>query len=45
MAVLDTGIDKYHSDLVYDPECSASFVSGESVQDGGDPDTHVARMM
>jgi hypothetical protein len=42
VGILDTGIDVDHPDLVYDPSCSASFVSGESLDDGHSHGTHVA---
>ena len=42
VGVLDTGIDTDHPDLSYDPTCSASFVNGESLEDGNGHGTHTA---
>ncbi len=42
VAILDTGIDTDHPDLSYDPSCSASFVSGQSLEDGNGHGTHTA---
>ncbi|MGR9105875.1 MAG: S8 family serine peptidase [Gammaproteobacteria bacterium] len=42
VAILDTGIDTDHPDLNYDPACSASFVDGETIEDGHGHGTHVA---
>jgi subtilisin family serine protease len=42
VGVLDTGIDTDHPDLSYDPSCSASFVSGQSLEDGHGHGTHTA---
>ena len=42
VAILDTGIDTNHPDLSYDPSCSASFVSGETIEDGNGHGTHTA---
>ena len=42
VAVLDTGIDTDHPDLSYDPACSASFVEGETLEDGHGHGTHTA---
>ena len=42
VAVLDTGIDTDHPDLTYDPACSASFVDGETLEDGNGHGTHTA---
>jgi len=42
VAILDTGIDTDHPDLNYDPACSASFVDGESLEDGHGHGTHAA---
>jgi len=42
VAVLDTGIDTNHPDLSYDSSCSASFVSGQSLEDGHGHGTHTA---
>lgn len=40
--ILDTRIDLDHPDLAYDPSCSASFVTGETLDDGHSHGTHVA---
>lgn len=40
--ILDTGIDLNHSDLNVDTNNSASFISGESSDDGNGHGTHVA---
>ncbi|MFE0654764.1 S8 family serine peptidase, partial [Streptomyces sp. NPDC059534] len=40
MAVLDTGVDTDHSDLAGRIEATASFVPGESVEDGNGHGTH-----
>ncbi len=42
VGILDTGIDIDHPDLAYDPGCSASFVEGETLDDGNSHGTHVA---
>jgi len=42
VGILDTGIDTTHPDLNYDPTCSASFVTGETLMDGNSHGTHVA---
>jgi subtilisin len=42
VGILDTGIDVDHTDLAYDPSCSASFVEAESLDDGHGHGTHVA---
>ena len=42
VGILDTGIDLDHPDLTYDPSCSASFVEGETLDDGHSHGTHVA---
>ena len=42
VAILDTGIDTDHPDLSYDSSCSASFVPGESIEDGNGHGTHTA---
>ena len=42
VAILDTGIDTDHPDLTYDPACSASFVTGETLDDGHNHGTHAA---
>ena len=42
VGILDTGIDLDHPDLAYDPSCSASFVEGETLDDGHSHGTHVA---
>ncbi|WP_234329249.1 MULTISPECIES: S8 family serine peptidase [unclassified Streptomyces] len=42
VAVLDTGVDTGHPDLAGQISASASFVPGESVEDGNGHGTHVA---
>ena len=42
VGILYTGIDLDHPDLAYDPSCSASFVTGETLDDGHSHGTHVA---
>jgi subtilisin len=42
VGILDTGIDLDHPDLAYDPSCSASFVEGETLDDGHSHGTHTA---
>jgi len=42
VAILDTGIDIDHPDLSYDPDCSESFIVGESLDDGHSHGTHTA---